>query len=166
MICLFVWDCSSRLWRCHNYRLRAANFDLCWALMAIWGFFRVPHLLWHGPSAYNGHLRGPGTLTPIAERLQWSCYYLFLRIRSRLWFEHPIFRLRGENPLSIAIINIQIHIYLSCCDLDISGISFMNELSQVCYTCLYCLPIHTIYNFDQLMFFLNKFAILWIVKCN
>ena len=31
-------------------RWRAANFDLCSALMAIelWGFFNVPHLLWHG----------------------------------------------------------------------------------------------------------------------
>ena len=29
----------------------------------------VPHLLWHGASVYNGHLRRPVTLTPIAERL-------------------------------------------------------------------------------------------------
>ena len=27
------------------------------------------HLLWHVASIYNGHLRGPVTLTPIAERL-------------------------------------------------------------------------------------------------
>ena len=27
------------------------------------------HLLWHGASVYNGHLREPVTLTPIAERL-------------------------------------------------------------------------------------------------
>ena len=52
------------------------------ALMAIeqWGFFSVPHLLWHGPSIvsrllwygpsiYNGYLRGPMSLTPVAERL-------------------------------------------------------------------------------------------------
>ena len=31
-----------------------------------WWFFSVPHLLWHGASVY---LRGPVTLTPIAERL-------------------------------------------------------------------------------------------------
>ena len=31
--------------------------------------FSMPHLLWHGASVYNGHLRGPVTLTPIAERL-------------------------------------------------------------------------------------------------
>ena len=71
---LFVWSLSSH-WlenlRRHHYLWRAANFDLWSALMAIeqWGFFSVPHLLWHGVSIYNGHLRGPVTLTPIAERL-------------------------------------------------------------------------------------------------
>ena len=51
--------------------VKAANFDICSVLMAIeqWEFFSVPHLLWHGPSVYTGHLRGPVTLTPIAERL-------------------------------------------------------------------------------------------------
>ena len=34
-----------------------------------WGFFNMPHLLWHWPTLYNGHLRGPVTLTPFAERL-------------------------------------------------------------------------------------------------
>ena len=34
-----------------------------------WGFFSVPHLLWHGASVYNGQLRGPVTLAPNAERL-------------------------------------------------------------------------------------------------
>ena len=58
--------------RCYiPYSIRAANFDLCSALMVVeqWGFFSVPHLLWHEASVYNGHLRGPLTLTPIAERL-------------------------------------------------------------------------------------------------
>ena len=47
-----------------------ANFYLCSALMAIeqWGFFSVPHLLWHGASVYNYHLQVPVTLTHIAER--------------------------------------------------------------------------------------------------
>ena len=59
------------IWRRHLYLWRAANFDLCSALMTIdqWGFFSVSHLPWHGTSVYNGHLRGPVTLTPIAERL-------------------------------------------------------------------------------------------------
>ena len=61
----------SLIWRRHHYLWRALNFDLCSALMAIdqWGFFSVPHLLWHGASIYIGHLRTPVTLTPIAERL-------------------------------------------------------------------------------------------------
>ena len=61
----------SLIWRRHHCRWRAANFYICSALMAIeqWGLFSVPHLLWHGASVYNGHLRGPVTLTPIAERL-------------------------------------------------------------------------------------------------
>ena len=57
--------------RRHDYRWRAENFYLCSALMVIeqWGFFNVPHLLWYGPTLYNGHLRGPVTLTPVADRL-------------------------------------------------------------------------------------------------
>ena len=52
-------------------RWNAANFDLWSALMAIeqWGFFSAPHLLWHGTSVNNGHLREPVTLTPASERL-------------------------------------------------------------------------------------------------
>ena len=34
-----------------------------------WGFLSVPHLLWNGASVYKGHLGGPVTLAPIAERL-------------------------------------------------------------------------------------------------
>ena len=53
------------------YRWKAANFDLCSALIAIeqWGFFSVPHLLWYGASVYNGDFQGPVTLAPIAERI-------------------------------------------------------------------------------------------------
>ena len=29
----------------------------------------MPHPLRYGPTVYNGHLRGPLTLTPVAERL-------------------------------------------------------------------------------------------------
>ena len=38
-------------------------------LIEQWGFLSVQHLLWHGASVNNGHLRGPVTLTPIVERL-------------------------------------------------------------------------------------------------
>ena len=48
-----------------------ANFDLCSALMVIeqWGFFSVPHQLWHGASICNSHFRGPETLAHVAESL-------------------------------------------------------------------------------------------------
>ena len=71
-VCLFVpLENFSLIWRRHHCRRRAANFDLCSALMAIeqWGFHNFPHPLRHGPTVYNGHLRGPVTLTPVAERL-------------------------------------------------------------------------------------------------
>ena len=74
---LFVWGFLSHSRIFHFYGdviialWRDANFDLCSALMAIeqWGFFSVPHLLWHRALVYNGHLWGPVTLTPIAEHL-------------------------------------------------------------------------------------------------
>ena len=75
----------SLIWRRHHYRWKAANFDLRSALTAIeqWGFFSVPHLLWHGLSVYNGHLLGPKPLTSIAESLAVELsLYLFLRLRS------------------------------------------------------------------------------------
>ena len=68
----------SLIWGRHHFRWKAANFDLCSALMAIeqWWFFSVSHLLWHRASVYNGH-RGPMTLTPNAAWLALSCHYLF-----------------------------------------------------------------------------------------
>ena len=48
----------------------------CWPMFGTHGhwavgvrIFNVPHLLWHGPTLYNGLLRGPVILTPVAERL-------------------------------------------------------------------------------------------------
>ena len=59
-----------------------------------WGFFSVPHLLWHGASVYNGHLPGPVTLSP-------GCHYLFLRLRSVVtWDRTPISRTQGESYTS------------------------------------------------------------------
>ena len=87
-LCLFVCfefivplENFSLIWRRHHYWWRASNHDLCSALMAIeqWGFFNVQHLLWHGPTVYNVHLRGLMTLTPIAERFDsggvTNCFY-------------------------------------------------------------------------------------------
>ena len=67
--CFVPLEKFSLFWRHHHCRWRIAHYDLCSALLAIeqWGYFRLPHLLWHGASVYNGHLWGPVTLTPIAE---------------------------------------------------------------------------------------------------
>ena len=70
-VCLFDWgllSCSrffSLIWRRHHYRWRAAKIDLCSTFMSTeqWGFFSVPHLLWHRTSVYNGHLWGHLTHT-------------------------------------------------------------------------------------------------------
>ena len=74
-------ECSL-IWRRHHCRWRAADFDLWSALMAIeqWGFYSVPHLLWHGASVYKGYLRAPVTHL-LLSFLQWSCHYLYLRLR-------------------------------------------------------------------------------------
>ena len=52
----------SFIWRCHHYRWRTANFDLSMlGTSGHSGFFSVPHLLCHGTSVYNGHLRFTST---------------------------------------------------------------------------------------------------------
>ena len=89
-VCLFVClvffvplEYFQLIRRRHHCRWRVANFDLCLALLTIeqWGFLSVPYLLWSGPSVYNGHLRGPVTLTPNAERLA----------EQLLFYLHPVF---------------------------------------------------------------------------
>ena len=91
----------SLIWRLHHYRWRAAIFNLCSALMAIeqWGLFNVPHLLRHGPIVYNGHLRGPGALTPVAERLTVE---LTLPVFTSVATGNrpPISRMRGKRSTS------------------------------------------------------------------
>ena len=64
----------------------------------------VTHLLRHENTVHNGHLRGRLTLTSIAGCLavELSLPVLIYDLGlSRLGFEHPIFRLRGQrsNPL-------------------------------------------------------------------
>ena len=88
---LFAWfefivplENFSLIWRRHHYRWRAANFDLCSELMAIeqWGFFSVPHLLWHGSSIIMVIFEGPWHSHLLPSVWQWSCHYLFLRLGS------------------------------------------------------------------------------------
>ena len=76
-VCLFGVICSHSwffplIWRRPHYRWRTANLDIYSGRMAIEQnvFLNVPHLLWHRPSSYSGHLRAPVThLLPIV----WQC---------------------------------------------------------------------------------------------
>ena len=88
----FPLENVSLLWRRHHCPWRAVNFDLCSALMAIeqWGLFNLPQLLCHGPTHYNGYLRGPVTHTPVVQRLQVE---LSLPV-----FTTQVCRDRGSNP--------------------------------------------------------------------
>ena len=55
----------------------------------------------HGTSVYNGHLLGPVSLTPIFERLtvKLSLPVYYDWGLSRLGFEHPTFRMRGQGSI-------------------------------------------------------------------
>ena len=84
-LCLFwVFRHTRELFLHHHCRWRATNFDLCSTLMAVeqWRFNYVPHQLWHRVSLYNGHLRRPVTLTPVAERLTVELSLPLFRLRS------------------------------------------------------------------------------------
>ena len=75
----------SHIWTRHNYRWRAANFDLFnwhWWPLSSEGSLTGHTYCDTGRPLYNGHLRGPVTLTPVAECWQWSCHYMFWRLRS------------------------------------------------------------------------------------
>ena len=94
----------SLIWRRHHYRWRAANFDLCSALLAIeqWWSFSVSHLLWHGASVYNGHHTYYRAFDSGAAAI--AFYDLAL---SRLGFEHITLRLRGHALTHCATAAVQ-----------------------------------------------------------
>ena len=102
----FVWGFSTHSWVFHSYGdviITGENLQIhvYSALMTIeqWGFFSVPHLLWHGASVYN--LRTHNTRTycrAFGSRAVPTCFYdLDL---SQFWIEYSTFRLRNErsNP--------------------------------------------------------------------
>ena len=99
-VCLFgmyfvLLENFSHIWRRHHYRWKAANFDLCSALMAIeqWGFFTycdrgLPFIMVISEDPWHSHLLlivCSGAVTP--------CFNDFGM--SRLGFEKPT--LRGER---------------------------------------------------------------------
>ena len=103
-VCLFfrlfvifrpIWEFFTHM-ETSQLLVKAANFDLCSALIAIeqWGFFSVPHLLWHGassPRTRDTHTNWSAFCTGAVS----TCFYdLGL---SRLGFEHPTFSLRDAR---------------------------------------------------------------------
>ena len=61
-----------------------------------WGFFSMPHILWHGTSVNNGHLRGHSHL--LQSVLHETAFTWFNDLDlSRVGFEHPSFRLPSER---------------------------------------------------------------------
>ena len=145
-VCMFVCleffvllENCSLIWRRHHYRWRAANFDLCSALMAVeqWGFFSVPHLLWHRASVYNGHLRGPVSLTSNAQR---SAVELSLPVfktgLSRLEFEYLTLRMWGVRSNRLHHRHGLMFIYwsLSHCALVVFRIHIKNHIKANVHT--------------------------------
>ena len=58
----------------------------------------MPHILQHGPTVYNGHLREPVTLTPVAEHFAVELSLPVLRLRSVANGDRvPISRMEGHR---------------------------------------------------------------------
>ena len=87
MICFDCWFVGFHPTREYFTHMEASPLPMkgwkFWPMLVLMssGFFSVPHLLWLRRFVYNGHLRGPATLTPITERLAVELS-LFLRLRS------------------------------------------------------------------------------------
>ena len=88
-VCLFVWGLSSHSRLFHSYgdvTIIGEGLQILTYARHSWPvsskFFIVPHLLWHGVSVYNDHIRGPVTLTHIAELQAVELSLPFLRLRS------------------------------------------------------------------------------------
>ena len=71
-----------------------------WPMLCIHGHkaervLSMLHILWHGASVYNGHLRGPVTLIPIAKLLavELSLPVFYDLDLLRMEFKHPTFHL-------------------------------------------------------------------------
>ena len=96
----------SLIWRRYHYMWRIANFDLCSALTAIeqWGFFSVPHLLWHGASVYSwSSPRTRDTHTFCITNSSGAVITCFYDIGlSRLGLQHPTFRFLDQRSTPTA----------------------------------------------------------------
>ena len=101
-VCLWL-SSQSRIFHSYGYVIITGeglqNLSYAWhSIVAIeqWGFFNVPHPLWHGISIYYFHLWGTMTLTTIAERGAVSTCFYNLGL-SQLGFEHPNLPLVGPT---------------------------------------------------------------------
>ena len=64
-------------------------------------YYRMPHLLWHGSSVYNGHLRGLVTLTTFADRLAVELLLSVFTIKvRRVWDSNTHPSACGAIPLT------------------------------------------------------------------
>ena len=69
-VCLFVWSLCFMFFthmETSPSPVKGCKFRPMLGIHGHWAV-SVPHPLRHGPTVYNGHLRGPVTLTPVAER--------------------------------------------------------------------------------------------------
>ena len=93
---LWIYHRKLGAWRMRKYLFSRMHIipTICLfvCLLGIYGHWEVrvlsvPDLLWYGTSVYNGHLWGPVTLTPVAERLA---------LKLSPGFEHPILDLQSQ----------------------------------------------------------------------
>ena len=71
-VCLFVWDFTSHLRIFHSYgdvTITGEGLQILTLFWILWSLSSEGSLACHGASVYNGHLRGPVTLTPVREHL-------------------------------------------------------------------------------------------------
>ena len=90
------------IWIRHNYRWKAANFDLCSAPMAIeqWGFFSGPRLLWRGHPFIKVISEDPWHSHLLLSVWQWSCRYINRSVTSGI--RKPNLPLAGRTLQPIA----------------------------------------------------------------
>ena len=97
-VCLGVFvplENFSLIWRRRHYLWRTTNFDLYSAVITIeqWGFFSVPHLLWHGPTnimvisedLWHSHLL-PIVWRILAEGFKDNTYSNYLHTIYYIWY--------------------------------------------------------------------------------
>ena len=104
--CLFVWTLSSHSRIFHSFGDVTIAGEGLQILTYAWHSWPLSSegsltcLLRHGPTLYNGHLRGPVTLAPVAERLAVELSLQVLRLRSAATRDRtPIYR-SGERSLA------------------------------------------------------------------